>query len=162
MKFFLHLWWFKSPTVVICPFFNFIQILKFHFLSLFVKWLCASLHQATWTIIVCVCVTAVWMSADLHQLRLSVPQCSSFIWRQGGSQAARATRLQHWTYPRLKQQQEGKSQQKSLLAAKNSHKLAPVCQTSVNQNSGPISTHRSVTINLDMSVLMQERGEILN
>lgn len=86
-------------------FFNFIQILKFHFLSLLLKLLCASPHHPVLvnprermcrtnhclcvSNSVCVCVTAVWMSADLHQLRLSVPQCSSFIWRQGGSQAAR-------------------------------------------------------------------------
>lgn len=37
----------------------------------------------------CVCVLAVRITSDLHQLCLCVPECSSFIWRQGCSQAAR-------------------------------------------------------------------------
>lgn len=37
----------------------------------------------------CIFVMAVRMTSDLHQLCLCGPECSSFIWRQGDSQAVR-------------------------------------------------------------------------
>lgn len=39
--------------------------------------------------LIAVFVVCDWRS-DLHQLCLCVPECSSFIWRQGGSQAAQS------------------------------------------------------------------------
>lgn len=47
------------------------------------------MQQKTNTISVQQCVSGQWGRPDLYQLCLCVPECSSFIWRQGGSQAAR-------------------------------------------------------------------------
>lgn len=38
-----------------------------------------------------ICVRTVKVTSDLYQLRLCVLECSSFIWRQGGNQAASHT-----------------------------------------------------------------------
>lgn len=84
--------------------------------SFLTHWTWLEMQQKTNTISVQQCVSGQWGRPDLYQLCLCVPECSSFIWRQGGSQAA-------WPHsyssnlPRTKKKKKRKKSTEELLSA---------------------------------------------
>lgn len=80
--------------------------------SFLTHWTWLEMQQKINTISVQQCVSGQWGRPDLYQLCLCVPECSSFIWRQGGSQAARPHSYSS-NLPRTKKKRKEKKAQRS-------------------------------------------------